>query len=175
MNGAPFGLGKLERMVMQLMWANDHLTVNAVRELLGESSARRPKESTVRTVLRRLEEKGFVAHTVDRRSFVYRATEPRRCVAAKAVKRLVDWFCNGSLDEVLAGMVESAMLDRRQLQILIEKIEGKPRERGDVDVATRIGTLVRSARSDHAARNEIPADAQLACQDDGLESGAGRL
>ncbi|WP_441300047.1 BlaI/MecI/CopY family transcriptional regulator [Bradyrhizobium sp.] len=108
---------------MQLIWANDHLTADAVRELLGERSARRLKDSTVRTVLRRLEQKGFVAHAVDGRTFVYRATEPRGRVAAKAVKHIVDWFCNGSLDEVLVGMVDNAMLDRPQLQLLIDKIE----------------------------------------------------
>src|SRR5271169_5820220 len=47
-------LGDLEREVMQLIWANGSLTAEFVRERL----ARRLKESTVRTVLRRLEEKG---------------------------------------------------------------------------------------------------------------------
>ena len=68
------------------------MTADAVRELLP----RRPKELTVRTVLRRLEEKGYVTHTIDGRTYVYRAAEARRSVAAKAVKRIVDWFCNGS-------------------------------------------------------------------------------
>src|SRR5499427_1028611 len=74
-------LGDLEREVMQLVWANGTVTAEAVREQLS-----RPlKESTVRTVLRRLEEKGYVTHTVDGRTFVYRATHPRGKVAAKAV------------------------------------------------------------------------------------------
>jgi predicted transcriptional regulator len=51
----------------------------------------------VRTVLRRLEEKGYVAHSVDCRTFVYHATEPRSRVAARAVKHIVDWFCENVL------------------------------------------------------------------------------
>jgi len=116
-------LGNLERQIMQLMWSNPPLTADAVRELLAKRSAQRLKDSTVRTVLRRLEQKGFVAHTVEGRTFVYRATEPRGQVAAKAVKQIVDWFCNGSLDEVLVGMADSEMLNRRQLQMLVDRIE----------------------------------------------------
>jgi BlaI family transcriptional regulator, penicillinase repressor len=116
-------LGDLERQVMQLLWSHDRLTADALRELLAQHRARRLKDSTVRTVLRRLEEKGYVAHSVDGRTFVYHATEPRGRVAARAVKHIVDWFCDGSLDEVLLGMVDGAMLDQRQLQVLAEEIE----------------------------------------------------
>ena len=111
-------LGDLEREVMQLVWAHQAITAEAVRERLE-----RPlKESTVRTVLRRLEDKGYVTHTVEGRTYVYAAAEPRGQVAARAVKRIVDWFCNGSVDEVLVGMVDSAMLDKRQLRLLADKI-----------------------------------------------------
>ena len=111
-------LGDLEREVMQLVWAKGPVTAEAVREEL----ARRLKELTVRTVLRRLEEKGYVMHTVDGRTYVYEATEPRSRVAAKAVQRIVDWFCNGSVEEVLVGMVDTAMLDRKRLRMLTDRI-----------------------------------------------------
>jgi BlaI family transcriptional regulator, penicillinase repressor len=118
MNESMPDLGDLEREVMQLVWANRMLTAEAVREKL----ARRLKESTVRTVLRRLEEKGYVNHTVDGRTYVYQATHPRGKVAAKAVQRIVDSFCNGSVEEVLVGMVDSAMLDQRKLRALADKV-----------------------------------------------------
>jgi predicted transcriptional regulator len=111
-------LGDLEHEVMQLVWAHGPVTAEVVRERLS----RRLKESTVRTVLRRLEEKGYAHHTVDGRTYVYHAAEERSRVAAKAVQRIVDWFCNGSVEEVLVGMVDSAMLDQRQLRKLADKI-----------------------------------------------------
>ena len=111
-------LGDLDREVMQLVWAHGPVTAEAVRERLS-----RPlKESTVRTVLRRLEDKGYTTHTVDGRTYVYQAAEPRGQVAAKAVRRIVDWFCNGSVEEVLVGMVDNAMLDQRQLSRLAEQV-----------------------------------------------------
>jgi hypothetical protein len=38
------------------------------------------------------------------------------------VQRIVDWFCNGSVEEVLVGMVDTAMLDQKQLRMLTEKV-----------------------------------------------------
>ncbi|HMA71524.1 MAG TPA: BlaI/MecI/CopY family transcriptional regulator [Xanthobacteraceae bacterium] len=111
-------LSNLEREVMQLIWAGGPLTAEFVRERLG----RRLKESTVRTVLRRLEEKGYVKHTVNGRTYVYQATHPRGKVAAKAVQRIIDLLCNGSVEEVLVGMVDSAMVDQRQLRSLADKV-----------------------------------------------------
>ena len=121
-------LGDLEREVMQLVWADGPVTAEAVREQLS-----RPlKESTVRTVLRRLEDKGYATHTVDGRTYVYQAAEPRGRVAAKAVQRIVNWFCNGSVEEVLVGMVDTEMLDQRQLRLLadqVAKARGKAEEK----------------------------------------------
>ncbi len=119
-------LGDLEREVMQLVWAHGPVTAEIVREKLS----RRLKESTVRTVLRRLEEKGYANHTVDGRTYVYEAAEPRARVAAKAVQRVVDWFCNGSIEEVLVGMVDNAMLDQQQLRALADQVGKAKKARG---------------------------------------------
>jgi BlaI family transcriptional regulator, penicillinase repressor len=114
----PTELGDLEREVMQLVWASGPTTSEAVRERLS-----RPlKESTIRTVLKRLEDKGFVTHSVRGRTYVFAAAEARRHVAARAVQRIVDWLCNGSVEEVLVGMVDSAMLDSAQLRDLANKV-----------------------------------------------------
>lgn len=111
-------LGDLERSVMQLVWRYGPLTADDVRTRLKRNA----KESTVRTVLRRLEDKRYVVHSVEGRTYVYRALQDRPAVAAKAVQRVVDWFCEGSVDEVLVGMVDANMLDQKQLDVLAEKI-----------------------------------------------------
>ena len=87
------------------------------------------KNSTVRTVLRRLEEKGFVSHSVEGRTYVFRPLDDRQRVAAKAVRRIADWFCNGSIEEVIVGIVDSKMLDKAQLEQLAKKIEAAKRGR----------------------------------------------
>ena len=80
------------------------------------------KDSTIRTVLRRLEEKGYLAHSVENRTFLYRPAESRQRVAGRAVKRIVDWFCEGSVEALLVGMVDSKVLDRAELQRLADRI-----------------------------------------------------
>ena len=117
-------LGELEREVMQLVWLHAPVTAETVRERLD-----RPlKESTVRTVLRRLEEKGFVTHSIEGRTYVFRAVDDRRSVAAKAVRRVANWFCNGSIEEVLMGIVDAKMLDKAQLDLLATRIEEAKRK-----------------------------------------------
>ena len=71
---------------MQVVWASGGSTAEAVREQL----VRHLKESTVRTVLRRLEQKGYVTHTVEGRTFVYRPVDTKRNVAVRAAKQLVE-------------------------------------------------------------------------------------
>lgn len=112
-------LGELELEIMQLVWNKGEVTAEQVREEL----ARRPKESTVRTVLRRLEDKGYVTHSVNGRTFVFRAAQARPQVAARAVKRVIDWFCNGSVDDVLVGMADARMLEPRTLELLAKRIK----------------------------------------------------
>ena len=125
MTNSPPDLGDLELETMQLIWASGPMTAEAVRERLPRS----PKESTVRTVLRRLEDKGFATHSVEGRTYVFEASEPRRDVAARAVRRIVDWLCDGSVEEVLAGMVDTDMLNSALLRKLADKIaKAKQRE-----------------------------------------------
>jgi BlaI family penicillinase repressor len=112
-------LGDLERDVMRLVWKHGPITADALRERLD-----RPlKDSTVRTVLRRLEEKQYLTHIVDNRTFIYYAAEARERMAAKAVKRLVDWFCDGSVEDVIVGMVDESVLTEKQLDALAKRID----------------------------------------------------
>jgi BlaI family transcriptional regulator, penicillinase repressor len=134
-------LSDLEIEVMQIIWAAGPLTADKVRARLG-----RLTDSTIRTVLRRLEEKGYVGHALEGRAFVYRAVEPRREIAARAVKRIIQWFCNGSTEELLLGMVDHAMLDRQHLQVLAEKVKNA-RDRKTMTEKTTRATGRASKRS----------------------------
>ena len=114
----PGELGQLERDILMIVWRLGEVTAENVREHLD-----RPlKDSTVRTVLRRLEEKGYLTHSVADRTFVYRPSESRQRVAGRAVQRIVDWFCEGSVEALLVGMVDSKVLDRAELQRLAARI-----------------------------------------------------
>jgi BlaI family transcriptional regulator, penicillinase repressor len=111
-------LGELEREILHLVWEHGPSTADWVQKALS-----RPlKESTVRTVLKRLEAKGHLSHEVDNRTFVYQAADTRGRAAARAVKRIVDRFCRGSMEEVLVGLVDARIVDSGELQRLADKI-----------------------------------------------------
>ncbi len=114
----PVELGELERSILLIVWQKGVISAEQVREELD-----RPlKDSTVRTVLRRLEEKGYLAHAVENRTFIYRPAETRQRVAGRAAQRIADWFCEGSMEALLVGMVDSEVLDSADLQRLAQRI-----------------------------------------------------
>jgi BlaI family transcriptional regulator, penicillinase repressor len=110
----------LEQFVLDYVWAHPDCTAEMCRE--GLAGRRRLKDSTVRTILRKLEEKGYLAHTVEGRTFIYRACDTRRNVAVEAVHQLITRFCGGSVEELLVGLVDNQLLEPKQLQRLAEKI-----------------------------------------------------
>ena len=116
-------ISELEQLVMDYVWAHAPVTAEACREGL---EANRPlKDSTIRTLLRRLEAKGYLRHEVDGRTFLYRPTEQQQTVAARAVRQIIDRLCGGSVEQLLVGMVDQEVLDRKQLQHLAQKIASK--------------------------------------------------
>jgi BlaI family transcriptional regulator, penicillinase repressor len=135
-------LSDLEGEVMQIIWIEGPLTADVVRAKLK----RRLTDSTIRTVLRRLEEKGYVNHALEGRAFLYQAAEPRRRVAARAVKRIIEWFCSGSTEELLLGMVDHAMLDPGQLQMLAEKVKRAKRNNAGIEKNVRTSGRKRGPR-----------------------------
>ena len=116
----PKKLGELEQVVMEHIWSEGTATAESCRLALAERWSM--KDSTARTILRRLEEKGFLTHDVEGRTFIFRPSEPRQNVAARAVKQIIDRFCEGSLEQLLVGMVESDVLDHKELEKLARKI-----------------------------------------------------
>jgi predicted transcriptional regulator len=94
--------------------------VEAVHQIVSRN--RNLKETTTRTLLRRLEQKGYLKHESDGRTYVYQAVEPARSLAARAVRQIIDSFCQGSVEELVSGMVEAKVLsklDMDQLEKLV--------------------------------------------------------
>jgi BlaI family transcriptional regulator, penicillinase repressor len=113
----------LEQFIMDYVWAHPDCTAEMCRE--GLASERKLKDSTIRTILRKLEEKGYVTHKVDGRTFVYRAVDTKRNVAVHAAQQVIDRFCGGSVEELLVGLVDNQILEPKQLQRLAEKIASR--------------------------------------------------
>lgn len=127
-------LSELEHLVMDVLWKSAQSTAEEVRDALA---IRHPmKDSTARTILSRLEEKGYLKRHVEGRTNVYRVSEPPRNLAVTAVQQIIDRFCGGSVEQLIVGMVDRELLDEGELQRLAEKLaqrRNQPRKEQDAD------------------------------------------
>jgi predicted transcriptional regulator len=121
-------LSELENDVMKAVWEKAPCTVEAVHASLART--RSLKETTTRTLLRRLEQKGYVKHEAEGRAYVYRAVEPARSLAARAVRQIIDRFCKGSVEELVSGMVEAKVLSEKDLAGLERLVHDRSGKRG---------------------------------------------
>jgi BlaI family transcriptional regulator, penicillinase repressor len=121
-------LSNLEHLVMDVLWERGSATAEDVRVALAKRHFM--KESTARTILKRLEEKGYVRHRVEGRTNVYSVVEAQSSVAANAVRRIIDRLYGGSVEGLLVGMVESEVVDRTELAELARKIARRKAEKG---------------------------------------------
>jgi BlaI family penicillinase repressor len=115
-------LTDLERDVMQAVWDAGPCSVEAVHKIVSEK--RDLKEATVRTLLRRLEQKGCLWHASEARAYIYSATEPSRNLAARAVRQIIDRFCQGSVEELVSGMVDANVLSEQEMASLRVLVKG---------------------------------------------------
>jgi predicted transcriptional regulator len=101
---------------MRAVWEKGPCSVETVYRIVARKHDL--KETSVRTILRRLEKKGYLKHQEQGRAYVYRAAEPARSLAARAVRQIIDSFCRGSLEELVSGMVEAKVLSNDELESL---------------------------------------------------------
>jgi len=112
---------------MAVLWRRRAATAG---EVLGGMS--RPlTNATVRTLLRRLEAKGYVRHTVDGRTFVYAPTIAKTQAATGAVRRLVQRFFGGSTSKLVAGLMDEGLIDPRDLRMLSRRLSRAKKRRAD--------------------------------------------
>ena len=117
-------LGRRERQIMDILVRRKRSTAAEVLADLPDQ----PSYSAVRSMLRLLEEKGYVRHKVEGKAFVYSGIEKPRNVAVRAVRQILDRFCDGSLEQLLVGMVENEVVDRAELRELAKKLAQPPRK-----------------------------------------------
>lgn len=113
-------LTDLQQAILDAIWTAGHATAEDLRAALRPRYTL--KDSTMRTLLRRLESRGYLSHRRDGKVFVYRAAIAPRSVAARAVRAIIDRFCAGSAEQFLAGMVDERVVTAAEVQKLAKKI-----------------------------------------------------
>jgi BlaI family penicillinase repressor len=123
-------LTELQQAILDRLWSSGPETAEQIREALLPEH--RLKDSSVRTLLRRLEARGYVSHRLEGKAFVYEATMAPRRVAAHSVRQIIDRFWSGSVEQFLTGMVDEKILTPGEIARLVRKIgHGKTRRNTD--------------------------------------------
>ena len=110
--------------VMAVLWELGSATVADVRKRLPDELA----YTTVLTILRTLEEKGYVEHTGEGRAYHYRPLVKREAARKSAVRRLLDTMFQGSPELLLTHLVSDRGLDQEELRSLRRRLVERLRE-----------------------------------------------
>jgi predicted transcriptional regulator len=122
-------LTERETQIMDVLWRLKSATADEVRSQLPGD----PHDSTVRTLLRVMEEKGLVVHDVQQRTFVYRARVVQSKAQRKAVKGLLDRLFGGSGKNLVLQLLDDEEITPEELQRLAQEVEpdsGNSQKRG---------------------------------------------
>ena len=110
-----------ELAIMKVVWQLESATVRDVYERLRK---RRPVAyTTVLTMMRILEHKGYLKKTQTEKAFVYRPAKPRAQVLAGMVREFVDRVFDGASRPMLLHLVNEAKLNDKERKALLRAIE----------------------------------------------------
>jgi BlaI family penicillinase repressor len=113
-------LTKAEEEIMQHLWELGQASVKAIIERLTEP---KPAVNTVSTIVRILEQKGFVGHKAKGRGFLYFPLLSKEEYQEFSVNKMVKGYFGGSLTKLVSFFVEKDKLDTKELNDILAIIE----------------------------------------------------
>ena len=131
----PSPLTEAQREIMQVVWERGEVTVAEVRDALAPR--RELARNTVQTTMVRLEEKGWLKHREQGRTFIYSANVPQKVSLGAKVSHMIDRLFAGSPEEMVTALIEYRGLTQDEAQRIREMIDAaevktpsSPRKRG---------------------------------------------
>ncbi len=125
---SPDPLGRRERQIMDVIFQMGEGSVSDVLANLADP----PSYSSVRTMLRHLESKGYLRHRAEGNKYIYKPTQRRETASRSALQHLMKTFFGGSATETVAAILgdntdDLSEEDLERLEAIIDqaKKEGK--------------------------------------------------
>ena len=111
-------LTKREEEIMEVFWEKDSLFVKEIIELLA---APKPHYNTISTIVRILEEKGFIGHEQFGNTYCYHALISREEFSRTTIKEVVSKYFNKSYASVVSMFVQDEEISHEEIQELIQQ------------------------------------------------------
>jgi BlaI family transcriptional regulator, penicillinase repressor len=100
--------------IMEIVWERGEVSAKDVRRVLCQS--RPVARNTVRTLLERVEEKGWITHREDGRTFLYSAAQPRQDSIGQKVQQVIETVCGGSPEALVSALLDYRGLSSGELE-----------------------------------------------------------
>ena len=110
-----------ELEIMKLVWQRETATVRDIYEALLER--RKIAYTTVMTMMKILETKGYLKKRRQDRAFIYRPAHPKNQVIGGMLREFIDRVFNGSAEPLLVHLVKSRQIRQKELQEITRMIE----------------------------------------------------
>ena len=124
-------LSPAQREIMEIVWERGSVTASELRLLL--SQRRSLSRNTVRTFLERMEQKGWLTHRAEGRTFLYSAAHPRPATIGQTVVNVVEQVCGGSPEVLLSALLDYRGLtpgELARIRSMLENAKAKKSSRG---------------------------------------------
>ena len=109
-------LSDSQQEIMDIVWERGEVSVSDVREVLAQR--RVVARNTVRTLLERMEEKGWLKHRIDGRTYIYSATHQRESTIGQKVVEVLDQVCGGSPEALMTALLDYRGLSSKELGVI---------------------------------------------------------
>lgn len=119
-------LTEAQREIMEVVWDQQEVTVTQVRDELARR--REVARNTIQTMIVRLEERGWLKHREEGRTFWYSANRPRTASLGAKVAQMVDRLFAGSPEEMVTALMEYRGLsadEADRIRAMIDQAETK--------------------------------------------------
>jgi predicted transcriptional regulator len=110
-----------QREIMEIVWERGEVTVSEVRTALAKR--RELARNTVQTMIVRLEQKGWLKHREEGRTFVYSAYRPRTVSLGAKVAQMADRLFAGSPEEMVTALIDYRSLSPDEAERIREIID----------------------------------------------------
>ena len=120
-------LTKAEEDIMQILWRLERGTVSDLLDVIENESedGKRPPHSSVSTIVRILEDKGFVSYKAYGRTHEYFPIVSKEDYGKRSLSKLVSDYFEGSAQNLVSFLVKEENMDAAELKTLLDKLDGK--------------------------------------------------
>jgi len=113
-------LTKVEEQIMQIIWQLERCLMRDIIEQIGNPDTKR---TTITSVVRILEKKGFVAHKAYGRTYEYFPLITKEDYSRQTLQGLVGDYFGGSVNRLVSFLIKENDVDLKDLNDIIQKLD----------------------------------------------------